>query len=313
MHNEVTVMKMQELHTMQGKHWLGDSHTHILGWSEAAIDINRFAKRAPIQLRKEVKARWLRGDLTIHTCYTREHRGVQVWNGFDQLLAYSSRKCKTHDPQRYFVCQNYTPRPFRQQLLQLLDQHSLVQKSHISWRDTPVPAAGVEHTWLEHTPVEQFELPPVEQCLPPPVGVWSTTAFNLVTETVMPSFPITEKTWQAIWQCRPFVVAGAVHTHRNLESQGFVPLADIDYAFDSIHDTTERMTALVQQLKLLCNTYTPLQIYKRNRKAANHNHKLLTKQVVQRGLPDVLDASAHYSPGAAGVRNYMKGVFNELL
>jgi hypothetical protein len=313
MHNETTVIKMQELHTMHARHWLGDSHTHVLGWSEAAIDINRFAKRAPLPLRKEIKARWLRGDLTIHTCYTRERRGVNVWLGFDQLLAYSSRKCSTTNPTDYFVCQNYTPRQFRSQLIQMLHQRDLLSQSRTSWRDPTKPAPGVEDTWLETTPVEQFELPPAEQCLPPPVGVWSTTAFNLITETVVPYFPITEKTWQAIWQQRPFVVVGAVHTHRNLQAQGYVPLLDIDYAFDSIEDNTERMIGLVQQLEILLHTYTPTQIHQRNRKAAKHNRKLLARQVVQTGLPDVLTANAHFSPGATGVRDYMQGVFDELL
>lgn len=312
MRNETTLIKMQELHTMWGRHWLGDTHTHVLGWSEAAIDINRFAKRAPVPLRKEIKARWLRGDLTIHTCYSREHRGVEVWNGFDQLLAYSSRRCKTVEPTHYFVCQNYTPREFRKQLIQLLLQHNLLQQSRVSWGDDDVPAQGVEHTWLEPEPVELHELPPLEQCFPPPCDVWSTTAFNLVTETAVPDFPITEKTWQAIWQRRPFVVAGAVGTHRLLSQQGFVPLLDIDYAFDSIEDTTQRMTMLVQQLQKLCNTYTPQQIHQRNHKAAKHNRKLLAKTVVQTGLPDVLSIDAYRSPGAAGVCDYINGVYNGL-
>lgn len=308
-----TLIKMQELYTIRGRHWLGEGHTHILGWSEAAIDINKFTKKMPVPLRKEIKHRWLQGRVTIHTCYTREHRGFETWLGFDQLLAYSSRRTDTKAPERYFVCQNYTPRPFRRKLLQNLYKHDLVSVARVSWQEEDKPVPGVEDCWLPPQPVERYELAPIEQCLPPPVNVWRTTAFNLITETVARGFPITEKTWQAIWQSRPFVICGAVGTHKLLMDQGYRLLQDIDYEFDSEPNNAVRMGKLTEQIKLLTQKYTPQEIHKRNSKNAKHNRKLLQRQTLERGLPKVIAQADEVSPGAADLIDYMQRVYNDIL
>lgn len=80
--------------------------------------------------------------------------------------------------------------------------------------------------------------------------------FSLVQETEMStrSNRYTEKTYKCFWMKHPFVLAGNYEALKLLHHDGFKTFHPyIDESYDDIEDRDERISAIIKEVKILCN------------------------------------------------------------
>lgn len=263
--------------------------------------------------------------MVIHSCYS-SIPSVNIWQGFDKLLAYSSKTLPLEEPTHHYVCMNLTIRPHRAYLIEQLARLKVFECGRISWGDRAPPMDPQvqlqlearegkqyrpEKPWIESKSLEEWQLPNVNDMPAPPLRVWADTAFNLVTETHhnKEGSIVTEKIWQPMWHARPLLCNGPVNVHQHLVENGYRLMRDIDYAFDSIRDERKRVERLAAQVAQLCERFTPKQILERNREVALHNQKRIYQQVLEEGMPWAVTAPGHCSPGADSMRQHLIGVW----
>lgn len=308
---QVTVVKQQEFHVPSGLDWIGSKHTHVIGWQEDATTFDYWTELFHPECARVVKRQWEKGRLTIHTNYSHETHGVQIWEGMDPLIAYSSRRTPDVQPKYLYVNQNYNDRWHRRELIEQLRKRRLLGAGRISWgADVPVEGVRLERLWRQAEPPEQYVHTNDESDMPPPpVDVWSECAFNLVSEAHHndPGHPFSEKIFQAIWQRRPVLVNGAPGVHKRLKDLGYRLMLDIDYEFDSVEDPVERIALLADQVAQLRGRH--LSVAKRNRKVVEHNYRQLVASVQSNPPPDIVHLP-NQSPGAASLIEYVHRVRN---
>ena len=304
---QVTVVKQQEFHLPSGLDWIGTKHTHVLAWQEDATTIDYWTELFDPECARVVKREWQEGRLTIHTNYSHETHGVQIWEGMDALIAYSSRTTPYQKPKYLYVNQNFTDRWHRRRLLLALRKNNMLSQGLISWGGERQPLRDIQlpTVWRQSEPPEQYLHTNDESDMPaPPTDMWKQTAFNLVSEAHHndPGHCFSEKTWQAVWQIRPFVVNGAPGVHQRLASMGYELLADIDYAFDNTQEPNKRIEQLALEIAQLSGCAR--RVAKRNRAAAEHNQQVLRSQVLNDPPPEVVYLK-NCSPGAASLIEYI--------
>jgi hypothetical protein len=80
--------------------------------------------------------------------------------------------------------------------------------------------------------------------------------FSLVQETEMTKLSnrYTEKTYKCFWMKHPFILAGNYQTLKLLRQDGFQTFhPDIDESYDNIKNRDQRISAILKQVKILCN------------------------------------------------------------
>lgn len=80
--------------------------------------------------------------------------------------------------------------------------------------------------------------------------------FSLVQETEMSnrSNRYTEKTYKCFWMKHPFIMAGNYQALKLLKQDGFKTFRPyIDESYDEIQDRDERISAIIKEVKTLCN------------------------------------------------------------
>jgi hypothetical protein len=307
---QVTVAKQQEFHVPSGLDWIGTKHTHVLAWQEDATTIDYWTELFHPECASVVKREWQEGRLTIHTNYSHETHGVQIWEGMDALIAYSSRTTPNQKPKYLYVNQNFTDRWHRRRLVMELRKHRMLSEGMISWggKNQPLRDYKFPGVWRQSEPPEQYIHTNDESDMPsPPTDIWSQTAFNLISEAHHndPGHAFSEKTWQAVWQCRPFLINGAPGIHKQLQDLGYELMTDVDYAFDTEPDAAQRIAQLVEQVAQL-RGYEK-RVAKRNRSVVLHNLACLREQVKNDPPPDVVHLP-NQSPGAHGIVTYINRV-----
>ena len=88
---------------------------------------------------------------------------------------------------------------------------------------------------------------------------YKNSRFSLVQETEMTtrSNRYTEKTYKCFWMKHPFILAGNYQTLKLLQQDGFKTFhPHIDESYDNIKDRDQRITAIIKQVKILCNKTT---------------------------------------------------------
>lgn len=105
---------------------------------------------------------------------------------------------------------------------------------------------------------------------------YSDTVFNIITETTCDnnSLNLTEKSFKAIANCHPYLVIGDVNTHKHIKKLGFELYEDlIDYSFDSIDDSENRLNSALKEVKRIYNIGGNgiLEWYKKNIDKIEHN------------------------------------------
>ena len=323
-------IKYQELYSNSAKLWYSTDceELHVFGWQENCNNWMEWSKGFYPSVARDARQLWQDGRLKIHSCYSPIPQ-VQIWQGFDKMLAYTSKTVPEATPTHHYVCMNLTMRPHRAYLIQALANNGAFECGRISWGDREPPMdPGIlnqlqrkthkqyrtEKPWIELDQVEQWQLPAVWDMPSPPVRVWADTAFNLVTETHhnKEGSIVTEKIWQPMWHARPVLCNGPVNVHQHLIDNGYRLMEDIDYSFDSIRDERARVERLAQQVAKLCKRFSPEQIVKRNREVSLHNQRRIYQQVLEEGMPWAVTAPGHCSPGAAGMREHLIGVWHAI-
>ena len=319
-------IKYQELYSNSGARWLlDDGEVHVLGWQENCNDWQEWSRGFHPTTARLSRKLFLEGKMVIHSCYSPIPE-VTTWQGFDKLLAYTSKRVPQIPPTHHYVCMNFTMRPHRAYLIEQLAVEDVFELGRISWGDREPPLdAGIlnqlqrktrkkyrcEEPWMEAQDEEQWQLPPVHDMPSPPVRVWADTAFNLVTETHhnKEGSIVTEKIWQPMWHARPVLCNGPVNVHQHLVDNGYRLMEDIDYSFDSIKEERTRVERLAQQVAQLCKRFSPAQIVKRNREVSLHNQRRIYQQVLEEGMPWAVTAPGVCSPGAKDMREHLVGVW----
>jgi len=309
---QVTVVKQQEFHVPAGLDWIGSEHTHVLAWQEDATTIDYWTELFDPECAAAVKREWQQGKLTIHTGFSHEQQGVEIWEGMDKLIAFSSRQCNTQKPQRHYVNMNFTSRWHRRRMLTELRKVNMIDRGLISWGGDKQPLKDhwFPDVWRQTEPPEQYVHTNDEQDMPsPPVDIWSQTAFNLISEAHHNDVghQFSEKTWQAIWLQRPFLINGAPGIHAELQRQGYALMPWVDYAFDTEPDAARRIKMLAEQVAKLCTDLTPGQIARQTRKLTAHNLSTLKNSVLGDTPPAVIDLPT-VSTGARGIIDYIHRV-----
>lgn len=323
-------IKYQELYSNSAKLWysMDCEELHVLGWQENCNNWLEWSKGFYPSVARDARQLWQEDRLVIHSCYSPMAQ-VNIWQGFDKMLAYTSRVVPEATPTHHYVCMNLTIRPHRAYLIERLALEDVFDAGRISWGDREPPMdAGIldqiqrkthkqyrtEQPWIEEDE-ELWQLPAVWDMPAPPVRVWADTAFNLVTETHhnKEGSIVTEKTWQPMWHARPVLCNGPVNVHQHLVDNGYRLMRDIDYSFDSIRDERVRVERLAQQVAKLCKRFSPQEIVLRNRDIALHNQRRIYQQVLEEGMPWAVTAPGHCSPGAAGMREHLIGVWYAIL
>ena len=322
-----TYIKYQELYSQTARLYLHHKRgeLHILGWQENCNNWQEWSRGFHPSVARDTRQLWQQGKMHIHSCYS-SIPGVNIWQGFDKLLAYTSKRVPQQTPTHHYVCMNFTMRPHRAYLIERLAVEDVFEQGRISWGDREPPLdAGIlnqlqrktqkkyrcEEPWMEEDDEELWQLPPVHDMPSPPVRVWADTAFNLVTETHhnKEGSIVTEKIWQPMWHARPVLCNGPVNVHQHLIDNGYRLMVDIDYSFDSIRDERKRVETLAAQVAKLCKRFTPEEIVQRNREVALHNQRRIYQQVLEEGMPWAVTAPGHCSPGAADMREHLVGVW----
>ena len=330
----IQTIKLQELHTADSRRMFGrGAHTHVLAWSEVFRDFAQWSRVIHTAVKPEFVRDYRAGRITVHTCWSgSDDPRVQVWPWFDALLAYTEKPVPRRVPHRHYVCQNLTVRDHRNYTIDQLAKHGLLAAGRVSYgyRVEPQPnnngrsrpparwGTAVESAWIER-PRDQYQLPNPVDIPAPPLGVWSTTAFNLITEThhdhgQEPGVLWTEKTWQAVWLRRPLIVCGQPGANLGLVDQGFRLMEGIeDWSWDHVQNPQKRIRGMVKAVKQLCSSYQPAEIQAMNQTVVEHNREHLRRLFLDSGLPEILTTTPRVdSNGAEGVCDYLVDVYNAI-
>lgn len=330
----IQTIKLQELHTPQYRDMFGTgAHTHVLAWSEVFRNFGDWSLIVHPAAKKSFVRDYRAGNITLHTCWSGvEDPRVQVWPWFDAALAYTETPVPEVVPRLYYVCQNLTVRHHRTYLIDQLAKLGLLAAGRVSYgyRVEPQPhnngrnrppqrwGSGVESAWIERER-DVYQLPNPVDIPPPPLGVWSETAFNIITEThhdqnTQPGTLWTEKTWQAVWLRRPFVVCGQPGANLELRAQGFRLMEGIeDWSWDNTKNPDKRIKGMVQAIRQMCFRYQPEELQAMNRSVVEHNRAHLIGLFLDTGLPKILSTTPRVdSPGAEGVCDYLVDVYNAI-
>ena len=327
---QLTFVKYQELYSHTGRTWVRQDCDvlHVLGWQENCNNWLEWSKGFHPSVARTARQLWQTNRMVIHSCYSPIPK-VNIWQGFDKLLAYTSKTLPEVEPSRHYVCMNLTIRPHRAYLIERLAVRDVFDAGRISWGDREPPMDPgtlnqlqrrkhkqfrTERPWIEDPELEQWQLPNMSDMPPPPMRVWADTAFNLVTETHhnKQGSIVTEKIWQPMWHARPVLCNGPVNVHQHLVENGYRLMQDIDYAFDSVRDERRRVELLADQVAKLCERFTPQQIVQRNRGVALHNQRRIYQQVLEEGMPWAVTAPGVCSPGAETMRQHLIGVWHAI-
>jgi hypothetical protein len=137
---------------------------------------------------------------------------------------------------------------------------------------------------------------------PPPLDYWANAAFNITTETIITYANLTEKTWSNTIWARPWIGVGGAGLHELYSSQGYELLPHIDYAFDALPFTMDRVRGVVDNVKNLLDN-DPVEVYNSFKPTVERNRLELLKKIALTPLPDLLHKDGYqWMPAAELMR-----------
>jgi hypothetical protein len=176
-----------------------------------------------------------------------------------------------------FISLNRSPHPHRCFFIDMLAKYNLIDTGIVTWHEYGHNPTYNFEFWknrsiktLPNDSVsdsdngERFKLykPPSE---------FSNSLFSLVCESTPHLLFVTEKTFMPIYHKRPFLIAGAKNFHAHLKGMGFKLFDEvIDYSFDSLDTYEDRVNALMEQVKVLCN-HNPNKLLNTLKPKLSHN------------------------------------------
>jgi hypothetical protein len=188
----------------------------------------------------------------------------------------------------HFTSYNRTPRPHRLYVIQLLKELNLLKNNsyslfdfksfgysdlsifnhftgeHFDFKNFNVPISHIDNE-KQINLGEYFELVPS----------YLNSSFQQVTETLYEPIFLTEKTFFPILTKKPFIIYGAKNINNVLKKFGFKLYNEIfDYSFDLIDDPVIRAQEYSKEIKRVCDTYTPHEIFNKLKKTTEINYKI---------------------------------------
>jgi hypothetical protein len=165
-----------------------------------------------------------------------------------------------------FISLNGRIKHHRALLVDLLAKYNLIDKGVISWHNVPynVDQHAPYYPWKYWTPTvltldgpynipfvidskdtyNQYKMP----------AQYYESFVQLVCESSVDMFVLSEKTAIPLLYKKPFIVYGCAGFHKILEEMGFHLYTEIfDYSFDQIVDPLERAELVTQNINKVCN------------------------------------------------------------
>ena len=180
-------------------------------------------------------------NITLHywptfwmSCFSRYDKDRHIANGpIDKLF------CLLNGNAHYHRCRT----------MDLLCRDNLLDKGYVSWYDFNFPAGYTFKHWNPtKLTLDTFNNASNLFTVPPEFG----RAFvNLVSESNMTPYFLTEKTTKPLYYKKPFLVVSKEGFHTKFLTEFGFKLYDeiFDYSFDLIADQDERIEAVVQEIK----------------------------------------------------------------
>jgi len=286
---------------------------HILGWSEEGVSYNfikHMIMRDPVE--REIIDDLYKQNRIVYHCNIIHPRHNEntfhlPWPEFDQFLGWQKYKEVAHIPERLFHCQTLTYRPHKDLLVKSLLDHKLdgeifYKRLEDMWDkipDYPDWHRQVDR-FLESEDYDKDFVFDSDTNPPPPVDVWKKSLFLITPESTDEIVLHTEKTWMPILWKMPSILVGAKNLNTELEHKGYKLFHEvIDYSFDHLNTTEQRIKSLMEQLKNIKNYNTAAEKMK---KVVEYNHKKFVNEIAYGYKPQVLFNDAEWSPESLKVK-----------
>jgi len=188
-----------------------------------------------------------------------------------------------------FTCMNRFPKIHRSLLMDKLSKYNLLDVGTYSWHEK----SNFKYKfWKETINTLDGKFIGQQNKFPPQMY---ESCIDLITESVIDTPFITEKTYNAILFKKPFIIFGYPNTHKYLESIGYkMPHEVIDYEFDSELNHNKRAEKISKEL-LRLSTYNYKDLYYKLQDSVEHNYEVLKRQVnSQFGIPDIVKSNNYY-------------------
>lgn len=192
--------------------------------------------------------------------------------------AYHSRVILDLPVEKLFICMNYKPRIHRKKLLDQLAKVDLLDSNYITWHQ-PKPSEHFKpdhfdedpYTWENWNPEARYleGIQWDQYCVPDQMF---SSVINLVSESFTNCPFVTEKTWNAIFSKKPFIILGYPGIHKFLKSKGYKLPSQINYEFDNEEDTDMRIKMIAEELHRL-STLDLQELNDSMKDVCEHNYK----------------------------------------
>lgn len=195
------------------------------------------------------KKNWSNFEIVIYPLFWLDETYKTLKN-IDNSFINFNPKVKTS----LFFSHNYKPRPHRCLLIDHLVKHNLLEHGGFTWNMLTNDKGSFSY-WKEELVKDNndgaYHTDPLDQFQSPGSG-YINSLFDLVSETTVDEIFWTEKTWKPILYGKPFIIWGAKGINKKLKEYGFHLFEDVvNYNFDDIENTEERIEALCLELKRL--------------------------------------------------------------
>lgn len=150
--------------------------------------------------------------------------------------------------QRAFISLNNRPHTHRCLFMDLLARNELLDKGAISWH-----GENKQYAWQwfcpQHKIILNDHFVKTGNSYPKPAE-WDQSFLHLISECSIDRVYFSEKTWQPLLDCKPFLVQSCEGFYKIFVSMGFVLYDELfDYSFDSIKDDLHRTDAIMLNVK----------------------------------------------------------------
>lgn len=197
--------------------------------------------------------------LAESVCQAMPNRAENMQNGLDIT---DHNVNLNHNIDTLYITMNNLAHNHRCLMMDLLAKHNLIDSGAIAWRDilrcfdndrNEIPDSlriGYRYKYwtperlsLDYSGLESY----INQAVLPPQ--YKHAFMQLVNESTLDTFFLTEKTGFALLYNKIFLVIGAKNFHKNLVDMGF-KLYDrlFDYSFDSIDDDEARIEGIIENI-----------------------------------------------------------------
>lgn len=209
--------------------------------------------KSTIKFLKNFDIQWIFGgaDPNFYKNYPGK---VTLWHNFymyDSYLNLDKRFYdKTGNIEKIFISMNNNAHPHRCILMDTLAKHQMIDHGYISWRGANKGICEFKYWREKKLDLDDGFLTIHSMHTLPPK--YSNSLINLISESTLSTLFVTEKTYNAIFAEKPFLIQGPVRIHEYLSNLGFEMYDEIfDYSFDNLLDDVLRTEMLIENLKSL--------------------------------------------------------------